>query len=827
MSKKNSDSAESPKREEKKKLEVLKAPKIKETKTRKLKGQISAYMDKRKKSLIYYKNKIEDNLKSKATYVKKIVFPKDILLKGEEPPKSYSFTKKFYWMYAIFGFYSFVLILGVDFPDNPFINLVTLWHPFEFSNTVLAEFIILSVLLSNDKIRMWIFEGKFYRVFLKQFLVDAAVFIPVFLFFLFFISTNYNIISFLLLFSMFWLFLLSSKFYTYSRRFSTNIEVRFISKYSRFRSFIGSITPIFILGILVILSLIYRTLLVFFTLDFLGNADPSGATSVYLTEMTLIMPLIYFSLILTLLFIVFEYVFTRRLAETKRAGKFDNFTFSLIVLFIFFFQLMEVSIFLFLRPETMSTLENALGTNSAALVYIFILEFIVSMYFLYRVMLKTGKTFGWRILFFKKDGLILFLLACVFSQSLTRFALSTNVPNQEITDIGTFLMYDKYIISVLIIIFLGMTLIIYYLKPQQTSMFMRMLKETISEEEKESEQVYQIIRNEYIRRGEPYPLEILEREMIKSTKLSLEAIHDIIDHLAEKHMDIEISKETDKAGRKIKVVDFVSITETFEKKDVAQKKAKKYLSDRLFETVSAEKRKTIELSKDLKEDKASDQFISSLTSSYSKGVDSTKTIDKDKLKAKNLLTAEKEIPLILKNQIIGIIKKEYIYRIENEDKYPDFHYPISEITAEVYKQTKMTSGELYPILERFNKSDLELRLIDNPEEPEDKKIKFIPVSDDSMCYSLASFRPEELVEVKKYVWQNYIKLQKLKKSINTIKKIKKQIPDQTELQLSWLELLNLLIRHYPDYKKQLEHVPNKNDLIRLIDTFPKKEIISE
>jgi hypothetical protein len=352
-----------------------------------------------------------------------------------------------------------------------------------------------------------------------------------------------------------------------------------------------------------------------------------------------------------------------------------------------------------------------------------------------------------------------------------------------------------------------------------------MMKETVSEEEKESDQVFQIIRNEYIRRGEPYPLEILEREIIKSTMLSLEAIHNIIENLAEKRIDIVIIEEEDDAGKKIKMVDFVSVTETFQKKGEAQKKAKRYLSDRLFETASAEKRKTIELGKDLQEDKASDQFISSLTSSYSKSYDSTESRDKDQLTAKNKLTAERELSPALKNQIIGIIKKEYVFRIENEEKYPDFHYPVSEITNEIYKQTKMTSGELYQILDKFNKSDLEIRLIKNPKEPEDKKIKIFPIADDSMCYSLANFRPEEYVEIKKYVSKNYVKLQKDKKTVIKLKNIKKAIPNQTTNQKGWLELLTPLIKYYPEYKKQLTHVPPKDELLKLIDTFPKKEKI--
>jgi hypothetical protein len=181
----------------------------------------------------------------------------------------------------------------------------------------------------------------------------------------------------------------------------------------------------------------------------------------------------------------------------------------------------------------------------------------------------------------------------------------------------------------------------------------------------------------------------------------------------------------------------------------------------------------------------------------------------------------------LKNQIIAIIKKEYVYRIENEEKYPDFHYAVSEIATEIYKQTKMTSGELYQILDKFNKTDLEIRLIENPEEPEDKKIKILPITDDSMCYSLANFRPEEYVEIKKLVIENYVKLQKDKKTVIKIKNIKKSIPNQTESQKGWLELINLLIKYYPDHKKQLKHEPRKVDLLKLIDTFPKKEIITK
>ena len=91
---------------------------------------------------------------------------------------------------------------------------------------------------------------------------------------------------------------------------------------------------------------------------------------------------------------------------------------------------------------------------------------------------------NWRILFFKKDGLILLTLACVFAQTFTRFTMASQISNQEINaGVASVLMADKYIISILMIFFLGTTLLIYYIKPHETSMFMRLQKETVSEEE--------------------------------------------------------------------------------------------------------------------------------------------------------------------------------------------------------------------------------------------------------------------------------------------------------------------------------------------------------
>ena len=138
----------------------------------------------------------------------------------------------------------------------------------------------------------------------------------------------------------------------------------------------------------------------------------------------------------------------------------------------------------------------------------------------------------------------------------------------------------------------------------------------------------------------------------------------------------------------------------------------------------------------------------------------------------------------LKNQIIQIIRKEYMYRIENPEKIPEFYIPISEISSQIERRTKINPGELYPILEDLSKRDIEIVLIDNPEEPEDKKIRLLPYTDDSMIYSLASFRPEEYVNFRIYVTKNFLKALNAKKEKRILFQLKKDIPEQTENQRS-------------------------------------------
>jgi len=523
--------------------------------------------------------------------------------------------------------------------------------------------------------------------------------------------------------------------------------------------------------------------------------------------MRLIMPLIYFSLILTLLFIIFEFVFTRRRAETKRAGLFDNYTFSLIVLFIFFFQVFQLSLFLILNPVTITALKATVGANSSTIWFIFILEFGVSILFLYRIIKKLGRSIEWKLLIFKRDGLILLILGCVLSQTLTRYALQTQVPNQIITPLGQFFMADKFIISILMIIFLGSTLLLYYLKPHETSMFIRLQKETVDQEEQSMDIIYKLLRSEYLRRGEGFPLEILERELIKATKLSKNNIYFMIESLAKINMNIIMTDVKNNQGRYQKFVDFTSVLEKFDKKEVAKKKAKKYLSDRLFTTMTAKKPKQLDLHVNTNQNKASDQFISSLTSDYSKKQEDELSFEQ-KQKDISLSFAQKEIPQTLKNNIIEILKKEYAYRIENLEKYPDFHYCISDIASEIQMETRITPGQLYPLLENIAANDLELSLEKNAAEPEDKRINFFPIASDDLSFTLANFRPEIYEKIRIKITKQFYKFLNRKKSKAIFPKLRKQIGENTEEQRAWNEI----------YKRLGIELP------KILNIFPKKDI---
>ncbi|NHJ21023.1 MAG: hypothetical protein EAX91_08780 [Candidatus Lokiarchaeota archaeon] len=747
------------------------------------------------------------------------IFVRDLYVEGQEPSKSYFGEKKFYLLYAIFLAYSFIILIGINYPGD-YLTVLTFGNPFVFGNALIGFFLVLSILYSNDSIRKFIFEK---HSLLKQSIIYVLIIAGFYFLFSFVANANTNLISYLLGLSTIWLILLSVRFFMYARKFATKMEARFITKYSTIRRFFAFIVPYFILAVLVIIALFYRSLLVYISLDFLAPYAPSEAVGVYVLEMRLIMPLIYFSLILTLLFIIFEFVFTRRRAETKRAGLFDNYTFSLIVLFIFFFQVFQLSLFLVLNPATVTALKATVGARSTTVWFIFIFEFAVSMWFLYRIIKKLGRSLEWRFLIFKRDGLILLILGCELAQTLTRFALQSQVPNQEITTVGQFFMADKYVVSIIMIIFLGSTLLFYYLKPHETSMFIRLQKETVNQEEKSMDIVYKLIRSEYIRRGEAYPLEILDRELIRATRLSKRNVYFLVEDLANIDMNIILTDRRDQDGRLQKYIDFSSVLEKFDKKAVAQKKAKKYLSDRLYTTMTSKKPKKLDLRVSSDETKASSQFLTSLATDYTRKQKDELSLEQ-KQKDLSVPFIQKQVPSSLKILILEILKKEFTYRIENQEKYPDYNYPISEIASQIQLETRITPGQLYQILENISGSDIELNLIGNPEEPEDKKVDFFPIADDDLSYAFANFRPEVYKKIRVKVLKNFLKFLGHKKAKGVFSKIRKEIGNETEEQKAWNTFFKDLNNYYPIFTEEVEKVQSSVGLLKIVNEFPKKDI---
>ena len=768
------------------------------------------------KDFILKKREKFGSLKSKIKtgFYDKIIH-QEVYIDGKEP-KSYSYEKKFWGLYGIFIFYSLLLITAINLPEKGWIQFLMFGNTFAFSNTIVAFLLVLSFLFSIDKLRIFIFEKKSA---IKQLILYVCLIALLYTFFLY-IGTSINFMNYLLTLAMIWLILLSSRFYIYSRKFATKIEARFIKRYSILRNFFAMIIPFFILGVLVVLSLFYRSFLVWLSLDIFGNVDPSNGVQVFNLQMRQVMPLIYFSLVMTLMFIIFEYVFSRSRAETKRAGTFDNFTFSLIVFFIFFFQIMQISIYMMLQDTTIEAFKSTIGATSSAISYVFIFEFIVSLYFLYRIVRKLGRSLGWQILFFKKDGLILFCLACVFAQTLSRFILSPDIRihNQIVSDIGVFLMADKYIISVLMIFFLGSTLLLYYLKPQETSMFMRLQKETVMEEERSMDRVYKIIKGEYIRIGKAFPLENIERELIKATQLSKNDVYTLLEQLARKDMNIVIIEEKNEFGKLIKMIDFVSVTERFEKKGVAKQKARRYLSERLYETAIKKKSKKSRLGEGFGTEKPTDSLISSLTTNYAKK-QRDKELHQKQIKSTQITFTKTNLSEDLKNQIKEIIRSEYIYRIENPEKFVEVSFPISEITSQIERKLKINPGEFYILLKELISKDIELSLIDNPEEPEDKKIKFLPFIDEAMCYSLSSFRPKEYSNFRISIIKSFMKSLKAKKEKKILYKLKKEIIGQSESQISWINLLDTLYRNYTVYTEQINKIPDTQKFLKKLDKW--------
>ena len=173
----------------KKKVKKIKLPKTSKSGKIGFKGKFKNFTSKQRVKLTRFSSKAKNQMSE--IYSTKIAH-QEIYIQGEEP-KSYSFKRRFYGLYVIFIVYSLLLIIDINVPGSYWINILMLGNPFAFSNAIVAFFLVLSFLLSIDRVRIFIFEEK---TVIKQLLIYGSIIAVLYLLFLY-IGTNINFLTYL------------------------------------------------------------------------------------------------------------------------------------------------------------------------------------------------------------------------------------------------------------------------------------------------------------------------------------------------------------------------------------------------------------------------------------------------------------------------------------------------------------------------------------------------------------------------------------------------------------------------------------------------------
>ena len=238
----------------------------------------------------------------------------------------------------------------------------------------------------------------------------------------------------MLVFAILWLILQSLQIYMFSRETATKVESRWISHYSPIRYLIAIIVPYIILGVSLIcrvgISVLHGRIL----LGCVRRYYPSDALDVYTLQMQVVMPMLYVGLILIFTFMIVQAILTRRISETRRAGAFDNFTYSLIVITLFIYAIYNITLYLFLNQSTIDAVKSIVGYTSAGNSF-FIVEFIFSMIFLIWMILSIHNQVQGGFLFFTKIGLFMFMIGTVLAQTTARLGIANNLITSAVSGI--------------------------------------------------------------------------------------------------------------------------------------------------------------------------------------------------------------------------------------------------------------------------------------------------------------------------------------------------------------------------------------------------------
>jgi len=521
--------------------------------------------------------------------------------------------KKFTFLIVLFLTYSFVLISNWD---NILFRIITIGQPYTLAVALVFTFFIFSFLFLNTKFKQFLF-GNYS--FLKQLPFFFGFLYGSYFLWRYLISIGWNILPVLLVLAMFWLIIQGVRVYDTSRKFASKMEIHTLRRYSPIVNLIITLAPFLILIVLTVGVWSYRYGLVWFTLDIVtwlsGKPEaPAAAVQMYSVEMNIILPFLYISLIMIFVLFAVELIMTRMHVENKRMGTFDNFAYSLIVFFMFLYLIYQISLYLVLHSKTQAALGSIAG-GTGGTSYFFYFEFFISIVFLFRGIRVLGKSIEGNLLFFNKDSLIMIFLGTITAQTASRIPIfSEDLTSQSVGILSNLINTDHLLIPALIMLFLGITILVYYLRPQKTSMFLRTHKSVTDSEDEKRKIIYNFLKREYIRRGRSFPISEVDSQIMSLTSYSKSTVRNIIQRdLAAQYMELHIFTE----GGKL-FIEFISIHDSYEKKADAEERVKQFMSERLSQTLSEEK-KELGISRGATSDvEERTAFLTSLDSSYKK-----------------------------------------------------------------------------------------------------------------------------------------------------------------------------------------------------------------
>lgn len=690
---------------------------------------------------------------------KKLIYFRELFLgrtKKQTQGERHSYLgKRMLGLIFVFLLYSFVFFarMSSDIESGGFFDnlLIVLSfgeaQPYTLATAVTFTFVMLSLVCCNEKFLIWFF-GKLYL--LKQLILVTVLTFGNYFLARFLDNSSFELYSFLLILAMVWLIFQSVRIYTAARSGATKIEKRFSENYSPFLYFLAFIIPFIIIGSLFFVSWLIRYGTVTFTLDLLGKYYPAQAFSIYSKEMDKIFPLLYLGLFLVSVFLIIQITLSRKKGSTKRAGVFDFFTFGLISFVMLLYSIYNITLYLYLDAEFIDALNILLGNESSSS-FFFVFEFLLAILFLSWIVLDIRKQFKKGILFFTSDGLVIFLMGMILSQTAARLGLVTDHAGQ-ITSLARYIQYDYVVLPYLILGFLGLSILIYWLKPQQFSMFMHMNEAAIRKEDKSMDVILSFLKREFIRRGERL---VISTEIVSSlmqlTGLGKGIVMSLIHRLDKQFIDVQIYEEENVPGNQLLYFDFIPITQKYQKSKEADDRAKKYLQNQFSTAIQKDQRKRLKLTKGpVSSSKQNDTFIQALSVQYGRKIKDEEAIKKSH--EEEQLIIDRAVDEDTLDLVYEIIKQEYIRRIKQVADYPeDFRFKISEIAPSIEKYTRITSGRLYPLLRELAVENWNFNLsrygMDDTEELEDRWVEFLPITDFAISEALIKYRPESTKEI--------------------------------------------------------------------------------